>query len=359
MSAASRSSSHPRFIVAAWLFWWGDVLLGLVPTTWLERSHLFLPRIWLTPEREGMRVARQAAPGLPPTELGSVSFDQPPRALLGRNTRAKPRWLLAIPASAAIIKELSLPAAVRSRLDEVLRFELDRHTPFNAETALFGYEELPSAVPGAVNVRLVAVPRRRFQEWLEALARHAVVPEHSVVRLDAEGAAAVPLQWDPSGAARPYRPALAALAVTAVLVIAILLVPLVVKREVVLDHQHRHAAILPQAQAVAAVDREREALLERLRYPLQQRQSRRPVTDILKDLTETLSDEGYLYTLRIEGGDLRIDGETATATTLIEPLEALSSLTEVRFLSPTSRVQGQRERFQIGARITPPLEAAP
>jgi general secretion pathway protein L len=358
MTTASRPSPGLRSLALAWLSWWREVILGWVPPAWLERSRLFLPRVWLTPEPGGIRVGRQAAPGMTPWELGTAPLDQHPRTLLGRGAPRQPRWVLAIPASRAIVKDLSLPAAVRSRLGEVLRFELDRHTPFNTETALFGYEELPSAVAGAVSVRLAAVPRRQVQDWLDVLSRAGVAPDQVIVRIDPVGSAAIPLLWHPLRDKRARRPVLWALAVTVVLVVALLLVPLLAKRGVMQELDRRHAAILPEAQAVAAIDREREALLERLNEPLRERESRRRIVDILRDLTETIPEQGHIYSLRIEDGDLRIDGETTTATALIEPLEALPSLQEVRFLSPTSRVLDQRERFQIGARIAAPGNGA-
>jgi len=359
MTTASHSPLGLRSLAVAWLSWWREVILGWLPPAWLERSRLFLPRVWLTLEPDGIRVGRQAAPGMTPREIGTVPLEQHPRTLLGRGTRRQSSWVLAIPASHAIVKDLSLPGAVRSRLVEVLRFELDRHTPFNTETALFGFKELPSSVPGTVSVRLAAAPRRLVQDWLDGLSRVGVEPDRIIVRIDPAGSAAIPLLWRPASGRQLGRTAFWALAVTAVLSVALLLVPLLTKRGVVLELDRRHAAILPEAQAVAAVDRDREALLERLNEPLREREGRRRIVDILKDLTETIPEEGHISALRIEDGDLRIDGETTTATALIEPLEALPSLQEVRFLSPTSRVLNQRERFQIGARIAAPGNGTP
>lgn len=89
-------------------------------------------------------------------------------------------------------------------------------------------------------------------------------------------------------------------------------------------------------------------------------EGRKRAIDLLKDLTETIPEQGYLTSLRVENvEELRLEGEITTATSLIEPLEELPALTNVRFLAPTSRVPDQRERFQIGARILAPEKPRP
>jgi len=357
--SVSELARNLRALASAWLAWWRDVMLGWLPPQWLERSRLFTPRIWLIPDGDDLQVCRQPAPGAPCRALGGMPMGQHPGSLLRRNERRATAWILAIPNSQAIVKDLTLPAAVRSRLHDVLRFELDRHTPFNADSAWFGFEERPADLPGSIRVRIAAVPKRLAQMWLDRLAQAGIVPRQIVVMLDASTGHTLALQWHPPGASRTLSKPLLALGVAALLAITILLVPLLAKRGIVQDLHQRHAAIFPQAQAVADTDRDRERLLQTLNEPVEQRASRYRVVDILRDLTGTVPDDGYLYSLRLDDDELRIDGETPTATALIEPLEALPTLSEVRFLSPTSRVQDNRERFQIGARVNHLEDAAP
>lgn len=333
-------------------------MLQWVPDVWLEKSHMFLPRIWLTPTQDRIEVSVQSAPGTVPRELGSISVDQHPRALIGRLAQGKAIWILAIPASQAVIKELRLPVATRHRLNDVLRFELDRHTPFNAESALFGFEELPSDISGAINIRLAATPRHLIQSCRERLARTGVTPDHVVVRVRENSDSAIRLVEHPIPAHSGLRNPMLALAASVALIAAIIVVPLFEKREKIMEQQRLHTVLLPEAQAIAAMDREREALFEFLDRPLRERATRHLMVEILKDLTETIPDDGHLFALRIEDGALRIEGETTSATSLIEPLQALPTLTDVRFLASTTH-RGQQERFQIGARLAPLAEALP
>jgi len=348
----------------AWLAWWWDVVLRALPPNWSVRSRLFVPSVWVSLEPAGIRLAWQAAPGMAPEDLGTLTAEQSPDDVLGQRATLKPRWLLVVSASQAVLKDVTFPAAVRNRLAEVLRFELDRHTPFSAETAIFGYEEQPSDLPGRMAIRIAAVPRRVLQQQLDALVRQGVAAEGIAVRTGADGAdgadgaGIIHMQWTPDTPLPDRTAPRRALAVTAVLLVALLLAPLLVKRFAVHHMEQQYAAILHDARSVAAVDRRRELIQEKLLFPPREREARRRVIDLLRDLTEALPDHSHVHGLRFEDGNVRIDGQTASAAELVELLEALASLEEVRFLSPTSRVDAQNERFQIGARITPGMPPA-
>src|SRR4030095_9392843 len=80
-----------------------------------------------------------------------------------------PRWLV-LPANAGLRRRMTLPAAAAERLRDVVSFEIDRQTPFTAQTAAFDARILARrAADGQLEVDLVAVPPPASQPRLDAL----------------------------------------------------------------------------------------------------------------------------------------------------------------------------------------------
>ena len=173
----------PRLI--AFLRWWGRELAGLVPDRLLllrlGRRRLIVswrddgPRLT---ECRGSRVLRDRPFG---------HAGRPP----GRFNR--PTVILRFPAEAGLHRRVTLPRAADAALDRVLRFEIDRLTPWPADSVAFGARRLGPAKDGAtIGVELSAMPRAQVDAALAALAKAGWTPD--VVDLATD---------DPAGPAGP------------------------------------------------------------------------------------------------------------------------------------------------------------
>ena len=79
-----------------------------------------------------------------------------------------PRWLV-LPAGSGLRRTLRLPAAAAERLRDVVSFEIDRQTPFSAQTAVFDARVVALRDDGQLDAELVVVPRRTLDDALAAL----------------------------------------------------------------------------------------------------------------------------------------------------------------------------------------------
>lgn len=101
----------------------------------------------------------------------------------------------------------------------------------------------------------------------------------------------------------------------------------------------------PQVAAVKKQEAEARAIQARL-DTLTADQSRRMIL-FLKELTDRLPNDAYLSTFRYRNGRIEIDGFANRASELIQALENSSMFRNVQFTSPTTKGQGDEERFSI------------
>jgi general secretion pathway protein L len=72
--------------------------------------------------------------------------------------------------------------------------------------------------------------------------------------------------------------------------------------------------------------------------------------DYLREVTDLLPDDAYLTTFRLRGTQVQLDGFARAASELIPKLEESKHFKDVKFASPTTKVQG-RDRFSIALEI--------
>jgi general secretion pathway protein L len=265
-----------------------------------------------------------------------------------------PMRVLMMPPEDILTRSVSLPAQVRANLPAVIRYELDRLSPFQAGDVLYDFVAKPGP-KGASRLRVdLALCRRDLAEtWVKRL-RDADAP---IDRIAWDGA------WPSANllppAERPKR-RLALFSVdkllwsATVLLIAVALVgPMWQQKRIAdaLDADVRRA----RAEAVAVDDLRQE--LERARLGstavLQQKWDAPNILVLLRELSDRIPDDTWIQTLDYNNGQVELRGESGQATALIALLEQAPGLDEVSFRSPVTQVpQTGKERFNISLRFS-------
>lgn len=341
--------------------WWLEQLHGLMPPRVLHWVGLDRGQLQCLPlPGGGLRLFLQR-PGSQPRLVGQLTEGQGQaqlQALLETLGPMRPGVDLLIPAAACFCRPLSLPLATESNLAQVLRFEMDRHTPFQASQVLFDWSvRQRDAAAGRLLLALVVVPRERITEALTQLRAldmdvRSVRPE----RVDLDGVD--PRLFDLMPRTQPksgWRPQLRH-AVIAAWILAVgvtLLLPLWLHRSLALDYVQQADGMRPHISRISDVQARLDSLVEIWEEPQRQRLARAGATELIAELTRLLPDGTWLYSLRLEAGEVFIDGESASASSLIEAMENSDLLTNVRFLSSLQSSGQGRERFSIGARVLP------
>lgn len=342
-----------------WLAWWRRALLAWVPARW--RGQLAPARLLLWRGQDSLYLARQHdeqvdAPQCLPWPVAPPARQAGAAAVLP--------WYLVLAHEQVLRRTLRLPAAAVPRLGDVVRFEIDRQTPFAPTQVEYAARVLRPLAGGQVEIELVVVPRRGLERALAALDGWA----DTLSGVDAADAQGHPLgvnllppaqrhrRRDPT---RRWQWGLWALA----------LVLLVLAGARLLDNRHQAAAALraalaaqaPRARQVAAERQQLADLVDGAAFLDRQRAARPPAIAVWDELTRRLPDDTVLEKFALEGGQLQLIGTSAQASALVGRLEG-SPLWHKPALTGVLQGDGAgRDRFTLVAQLGPgdrPGEAA-
>jgi general secretion pathway protein L len=324
------------------LRWWATQLLALVPRQLRDgpADALVVTPDGATPEGLDVRLEGRKRGRLGPAR--HLRLDQAGLASL-RRLRGRRRLVLQAPAGALLVRDVVLPLAAARDPAAVLRYEMDRLTPFTAAEVFWRWSDLRRDRAGdRLLLRLSVVPRDSLAAVRDALAAanlrpdrlEAAVPGGGTVLLDA-------------GAATGQIRGLAILCACLALVAAAL--PLLRQERTVVAVEARIAALRPlaaraevlrQGQGADVVSAERA----RIGDPLQ----------ALAALAVLLPADTVLSELSLQGGRLELQGDTAAAARLIGLLAAAPDFRDPAFTAPVTRAaDGPGERFTLRAALVP------
>lgn len=348
------------------LAWWGRALAAWLPARvrralGVDRGRLLLEPVAgddvaLRLHREGELHELGRLPALP----AEAAVD-PLAGALSPAAQDLPRWLL-LPAASGLVRRMALPAAAADRLRDVVRFEIDRQTPFAADAVMYDARLLGRRADGQLDVELVVAPRERVEAQLSALGAVGL----RLAGIDIAGAGGLPRGvnlLDPAarGARQDaWRLWNLALGSVALLGIAAALWTVLDNRRAAADaleqavRERTRPAREAAAQRQALVDLvEGQAFLDRLR------RERPAAVAVMDELTRRLPDGTYLEKLAIEQDKLTLMGLSNQASALVTQLQG-STLWHAPALAGAVQPDpaSGRDRFTLVA-DTGPADAAP
>ena len=269
---------------------------------------------------------------------------------------AKANIILRLTAQDALQKELSLPAAAKENLYQVVAYELDRYTPFKEDQVYFAVKPLEGVnEPGQIRVMLILTTR----EVLDGLCEEIKALGLSPLLADYEGSANDFDRLDDSYNLLPERlrqktakiPRLintALISLTCFLLMAIIAMPVWFEYQTVNALQLKTDALEKDAKKVKALQSDIDAVIDETRQLIEEKSARPQVIAMLSTLSSLIKDDTWLSYVQYSDGHLQIQGESPAASTLIAVLEASDLFVNARFVSPVTQDSISKvERFQI------------
>ncbi len=245
------------------------------------------------------------------------------------------------------------PEAVKENLQQVLGYQLDRLTPFSADSALFaarvaqhdkGRKEILADIYVAPKHSVERLGRQLEGIGIESVQVVSVADAHPDINLAAQQDALKAQGWSRV----PLYFFLGALALS-------LVVPLVYKYRRVEQIDTALADLRHNSAEQLAI---RDKLLEAedaLKFIEAKRKTSPVALDVVEKLSASIPEHTWLERLSIQGGKLEIRGESGKALTLIDTLEEAPEFAAVRFKSPVTRNKDNgRDRFHIEATLEVP-----
>jgi len=275
----------------------------------------------------------------------------PPQALEGT--------ILRLPTTQALTRLVHLPRAVQENLPQVLKFEMDRLTPFRGEDVYFDFRLLDESDDrGRIGIELTLVPRAYLDPLLTSVERlgfrPTVVDVATTDMPDQAPCAGSSINLLPQGQGRRnetpgLRRNLALAGLTGVLLLTALVLPLWQMRSVLQSLETEVQAAREEALKTTALSDELERGVQQVRFLLDKKTTAPSVVDVLDEMTRTLPDGTWLTSFRMEGETVTVQGESAAATDLIALIEDSSRFEKTRFLASVTHSQiTKTDRFQIG-----------
>lgn len=347
-------------MVRDFLNWWGAQLADCVPEEWRRVGSSGGEALLIAPlgavaggvQAVVMSLRRNGRE----TPLGH--FGLPLDNLLDRSRWTGKPAVLRLVKQDVLAKTVTLPLAAERDLAQVLAFEMDRETPFNAEEVFWTYRVTRrERQRGQLSVRLLLVPRATLIPLLDALGEAGIVTRHAEIAEGPDQGFALPLDSKGGGlyaATAPHLLRWPAAAVCAGLALAVIAMP-----------------FARQASAIAALDREigqgRSAAAEagKLRQEIERLSGAAELIDserdkagrplvVLATLTRMLPGDTYLTEFRQQQHKVTVSGRSAAASRLIGALSGGTQLRNPTFAAPVTRIEALRsEVFTITAEVAP------
>ena len=268
----------------------------------------------------------------------------------------KANVILRLTGQDAIQKELSLPAAAKGNLYQVVAYELDRYTPFKAEQVYFAVKRLDGVnEPGQIRVMLILTTREVLEGLYEDLQTMGLSPLFA----DYEGSAnnLEPLDYTynllretlrQKTVKAPHLIYWALITLTCLLLATVIAMPIWFEYQTVKSLQLKTDSLEKDAKKVKALQKDIDAEIDETRQLIEEKNATPKVLEVFNTLSSLIKDDTWLSYAQYSDGHLQIQGESPAASTLIAVLEASELFVNARFASPVTQDSiNKLERFQI------------
>ncbi len=347
--------------VGSFLRWWLGELKQLMPVSWRERLQHAQRRLVLELHSASLSVGVEEAGQIQPLERFELEQDpalqrqQVRKVLEQHDLNEVPRFLL-LDAGQVLRKNIQLPAAAESNLQQVLGFEMDRQTPFRASEVYFTWKNLGSDKDSAqIRLELFVVPRKPLDTQLETLASRGVSISGVDVISEGQSLGVNLLPYEKRvGVVNPRtRLNYALAAAAAVLLVVVMVQSINMRANRVLELEEAIAEVQDEARRVQRLREQVKETSEAASFLTRRRAESPMAIEVLADVTRLLPDDTYLDRLVINEGSVLMQGKSRNAQQLIEVVNNSELLDHAAFRGST-RLDAQTglEIFEVNADIS-------
>jgi general secretion pathway protein L len=349
--------------------WWSKELAFLVPLRIRQLLSVHNANLVFTSAEHGFNVCfrRDSNPEQPVfnRQLNTLEADGFQQLKNHYPDLENAEYILCLTAGQAIARLIYLPEATLENLQQVISFELDRYTPFNAEQVYFSATPVGKTGQGQVEVLLVATLRNLLDEQIAQLNAWGVQP----ARIEYQ-----PLQHELPHLSAQYnllpdhfRPQTNKLAqainwglntLMFALFMGILTFPIWQEQQEVDTLKSQIKTLEKDTRIIDAQQQEIDALQEQTRRLIANKTQTPDPLVVLNEMTHLLKDDTWLTNFQYADKHLQIQGQSPTASALISLLEESPMFSKVSFVSPLTQDKATGlERFQISMDVSPKADA--
>ena len=298
--------------------------------------------------------AYYAADGELAIELSSPQQDGAKlNAFLHRNSNNdKPEIQIEIDPQLVMTRQVRLPLAAKRNLVDVLGYEMDRLSPFEADQVYYHFTpQAEQQTTEWLAGQLTVVQKQRVDPWYRMLTELGLVIGQVTLVDERQPLMLKPRQAGVSHSGRSTTMLLWA----AVMLLSVMTAGGLVwqQRQIAIDLQHKMQAAREQAAESMRLEEQLTARRKAIGMVSTQRQDYLAVSDILLELTRLIPDGSWLQRVNLNADSLIVSGVSDQASALIALLEASPMFASVRFKSPVVRDRRSgKEKFDLTMNLT-------
>jgi general secretion pathway protein L len=339
--------------------WWSGELFELLPENMQKAISQRQQKLYVEVDDDkllmslGNHAAQREVLRLPVDAPDAEDADIP---------REVQQTILLLPDDKVLARRIALPAAAEENLREVLGFELDLHTPFEASEVYYDFTIVGrDSARQKLTVDMVYAPRDAVETLVEGATSLGLKTDIVTCRRR-DNNNLQPVNLLPQEMRRARRIDVRSInlvltALLAVLLVAAITIPLVQKNRAI-------EAMEAQVQTAAAAAREGSQLRQNLekmadasRFLVEKKATAVMAVELIDEVSRILPDHTWITRLNLSETELQMQGQSSSSASLIAAIESSPHFENVRFPSPVVQIQGtNNDRFHIAASIVEPPE---
>jgi len=258
--------------------------------------------------------------------------------------------------SRVLAKLVTLPASTEENLHEVIKYEMDRYTPFSANDVYFDYRiEGRLAEKDLIKVLLLVV-RKEILKPIESMVEDGVIALERINIISLSNANHsindVKLLRTLSSA-NHHQSTVKWLLVAAVgLIMLTAITPLIINYLHINKLSQELEKLESTVSEVKQLQSEYQKMQEQVGYLVAIKEKNPSIIGVLNLLTEVTPDHTFVQRLSIEDGLLSLQGLSASASEFIPIIDKTGQFEDIRFSAPvTLSATDNLENYSITARL--------
>ena len=334
--------------------WWSGELVELLPDNLQKAIMLRQQKLYVEAESDtlllslGNHAAQREVLRLSLDASDAEDADIP---------REVQQTIFLVPDDKVLAKRISLPAAAEENLREVLGFEMDLHTPFEAAEVYYDYTVVGrDSARQQVNVDLVYAPRDAVDALVDGAASLGIRTDVVTCRRR-DNANLQPVNLLPQEKRRGRRfdvrnLNLALTALLAALLVAAITIPIVQKNRAIAEVEAQVQAAAATAREGAALRQDLEKMAAASQFLVEKKASDVMIVEVIDEISRILPDHTWIARLDVSGTELQIQGQSSASSSLIKIIESSPWFENARFASPVVQIAGtDNDRVHIVATV--------
>ena len=264
------------------------------------------------------------------------------------------KLILLVPSNKVLQKTISLPLATEANLRQVLGFEIDRRTPFSVDQVYFDYIfEKKDAEKNQLQVQFFVTPREYIDQILKMLNSWEVKPsaisiKDNIIKLNLLPAEQQSANYNH----KTNRTTIILTVVACCLFMAALYIPLLKQKHVLNKLEKEVSESRAIAVKAQVLKKKKNNAIEKSLFLILKRNDYTPIIQIVDELTQLIPDDTWLTRFALTKGEIQLQGESDTASSMIHIVESSEYFTDAHFRSPVTRNEAtKKDRFNVSAKL--------